>query len=78
MVTNTFVVEALKETERINAHYGGVKNDQGYVENRNRRYIFSVSILREFSASDNNPFRACEQDAPFPSQQLALNFSDLP
>lgn len=53
MVTNTFVVEALKKTERTNAHYGGVKNDQEYVENRNRRYIFSVSILWELSASDN-------------------------
>lgn len=58
MATNTCVVEALKETERINAHYGGVKNDQEYVENRNRKYIFSVSILWEFSVLDNNPLRA--------------------
>lgn len=77
MVTNTFVVEALKETERINAHYGGVKNDPEYIENRNRRYIFLVSILREFSASDNNPFRAYEQDACSPSHQPAFNFNNM-
>lgn len=45
MVTNAFVVEALKDTERINPYYGGVKNDQEYVENGNRKYIFSVSIF---------------------------------
>lgn len=61
MVTNTFLLEASKEAKRINAYYGRVKNDHEYVENKNRRYIFSVSILWKFSALANNSFRVYEQ-----------------
>lgn len=48
MVTNIFVVGALKETERINAHYGEVENDQESVENKNKKYIFGFNSAENF------------------------------
>lgn len=48
MVTNILVVGALKETERINAHYDEVENDQESVENKNKRYIFGLNSAENF------------------------------
>lgn len=60
MVTNTFLVEVLKETERIKAYYSGVKYDKAYVENKNR-HIFSVLSLGKISALANDSFKVYEQ-----------------